>query len=74
MGVAFLMCTCYFCGRFFGCNPNRVPSTKDKDGVKQPVCRFCVEKWNAMRKEAGMSPIPPLVGAYEPCDENELVL
>ena len=73
MSYAILMCTCYFCGRFFGCNPNKVPSTPDKDGVKQPVCKFCVARWNELRIEQGMSPHPPLAGAYGACDENELV-
>ena len=73
MGVVFLMTTCFYCDRLFGCNPNKVPSTKDKDGIKQPVCSTCVKWWNTLREREGLPAIPPLPGAYEPCNEIELI-
>lgn len=73
MGFAFGIGNCYACGQLFTFNPMKVPSTKDKDEVRQPVCASCLIKWNASRVENGLPAIPALSGAYEPCDENELV-
>lgn len=73
MGYAFMLCSCYYCHKSFTCNPMKVPSVKDKDGVKQPICGVCVARWNELRVNAGMCPIPPLSGAYEACEENELI-
>lgn len=55
------------------CNPRKVPSVYDKNGVLQPICLYCHTKVNKVRKEHGLDPWPePLEGAYEACDEMEL--
>jgi len=71
-GYAFMLGTCYGCGKTFTYNPVRVPSVRDEKGVRQPLCRDCVNYVNSERKKAGMEPftIPP--DAYEPVREEEL--
>lgn len=70
---AFMLAPCYCCKQPFSFNPNKVPSFKDRQGVKQPICSHCIVWINAERKRRGLSHAPPLDGAYEPCDEKELV-
>jgi hypothetical protein len=55
----------------FGFNPIRVPSIRI-DGVRQPICRNCVEEANPKRLANGLPPIVPAPDAYEGCDEYEL--
>lgn len=56
---------CWSCGRTFAFSAERVPSILI-EGVRQPVCRACMELANAKRIEAGRDPHPILPGAYEP--------
>ena len=72
MGYVFVFGECYACGRPFTFNPIRVPSVRDERGVKQPLCRECVEYVNREREKAGKPPfdIPP--DAYEPVSEEEV--
>ncbi len=72
MGYAFVIAECYACGRLFSFNPMKVPSLRDNNGVRQAVCRTCVETANEMRRGKGLEPFSILDGAYEPCDESEL--
>ena len=72
MGYALAVGTCYACGGTFSFNPVRVPSTRDKNGEKQPVCRGCMTKANEKRKTMGLEPFVILDDAYEFCDENEI--
>lgn len=69
---AFVIGKCYGCGRMFTFNPIRVPSVRDERGVRQPICRACIEYVNQERKKIGKEPftIPP--DAYEPVREEEL--
>lgn len=70
---AMLVCLCFFCKNVMTCNPRKVPSVYDKNGVLQPICLYCHTKVNKVRKEHGLDPWPePLEGAYEACDEMEL--
>jgi hypothetical protein len=62
---------CFVCGQIFSYNPMRVPSVRI-DGVRQPICRACVERANPRRIASGLAPIDPLPDAYEPCAEEEL--
>ena len=71
MGYVLATSNCYCCKRIFNFNPMLVPSLT-VDGVKEPFCQSCVERANPTRVANGLSPIVPLPGAYEPCDENEL--
>ena len=71
MGYAMVFSACFGCGRVFGFNPHKVPSIPVK-GVKQPICRDCVERVNPMRKANGVPEIVPDPNAYEPIEEHEL--
>lgn len=56
---------CYCCKRPFHFNANLVPSYR-VDGERQPICRDCIERANAKRKETGLAPLEILPGAYDP--------
>lgn len=56
---------CFGCGRPFWFSPTRVPSTRDADGVRQPICADCVARANPRRVANGLPPIEPLAGAYD---------
>jgi len=62
---------CYSCKRLFGFNPVRVPSIRI-NGVREPICRHCIERANPKRVENGLQPIVPAPDAYEAVDESEL--
>jgi len=74
MGYAFMVAGCHVCGRLFSFNPMKVPSIRDGNGIRQGVCRKCVEAANEIRKGKGLEPFSIADGAYEPCEENELEL
>jgi len=71
-GYVFVLGECYGCGRTFTFNPVRVPSVRDEKGVRQPLCRVCVEYVNRERKKAGMEPFTIRSDAYEPVREEEV--
>ena len=71
MGYAFMVGNCLGCKRPFSFNPNLVPSHR-VNGVKEPVCRDCIERANPVRKKKGLAPLTYAPGAYEPVDEREL--
>lgn len=73
MGYAFLTANCFVCHCIFTSNPVRVPTFKDKNGVKQPVCSRCIERINSMRKEKGLTPFVIPADAYNSVNENELI-
>ena len=70
-GYAICFGACIGCGRTFGFNPVHVPSLSVK-GVREPICRNCVEQVNPQRIKNGLDPIIPHPEAYEPIPENEL--
>ena len=73
VGYVFMTAACHVCGSLFLFNPMKVPSLRDGNGVRHPVCKLCVELANVMRSKAGVfEPFPIVDGAYEPCDEGEL--
>ena len=72
MGYALAIAPCFGCNRPFGFNPIKVPSIRDANGVRQPVCLTCVEMVNPTRVKNGLEPIVPHPDAYTGCDENEL--
>jgi len=74
MGYALCMSTCYSCRKVITYNPTKVPSVKDKQGKKQPLCASCVGLIQAKQREQGnLVWPPPLPGAYEACNEEELL-
>ena len=66
--VIFALGECYACHRPFTFSVTRVPSVV-VEGIRQPICRACVERVNPRRIANGLEPIVPLPGAYEPDDE-----
>jgi hypothetical protein len=71
MGYVFAMGPCCNCGQLFSYNPLRVPSVRNINGVREPVCLSCVERSNPWRIANGLAPIVLLPGAYEACDETD---
>jgi hypothetical protein len=71
--VGFTLCIapCAGCGKIITFNPVRVPSVR-VHGVKEPVCKECIDKANFLRKEKGLQELEYASDAYEPCDEGEL--
>lgn len=66
--MAFMLCTgeCVHCHKLFSFNPDLVPSVRDpRTGMKEPLCRACVEWANPLRVANGLQPIQILPGAYE---------
>lgn len=57
---------CYGCGNVFQYNPELVPSTRDGNGIKRPICGDCMATVNAERVAKGMEPVRIMPGAYEP--------
>jgi len=76
MGVYLGTSACFCCKRPFTYNPMRVPSIPadvSGTGTREPVCLGCVNAVNPQRIANGLPPIVPLPGAYEACDESEMV-
>jgi hypothetical protein len=71
MGYAFVIGSCVSCKRTFTFNPVRVPSIR-VNGVREPVCRNCIEEANPKRVALGLEPFIIQPDAYDPVDENEL--
>lgn len=71
MGVIYCHGACFGCGQLFSFNPHRVPSIPI-NGVREPICRDCVERVNPQRIKNGLQPIVIARDAYEPIDESEL--
>ena len=70
MGYYYGMGACYCCRRPFTFNVHLVPSIKI-DGVRQPLCRDCIERANPKRIANGLEPVVPHPDAYEPEEEGQ---
>jgi hypothetical protein len=70
MGYYFALGHCIACGQPFTFNPDRVPSLV-VNGVREPVCKSCVDRVNPIRKAKGLPEIVPLPGAYAPGPEDD---
>jgi len=71
MGFCFAFSACAACRVPFSYNPISVPSVRI-NGVREPLCRGCVEGWNARRVAAGYEPHVIPDDAYEPVEEGRL--
>ena len=71
MGYAFAMSHCIGCKQPFSYNPHKVPSIR-VEGVREPICRACVDAANPHRIAGGLLPIIIEPGAYEAMPEEEL--
>lgn len=72
MGYVLAFSPCLLCGKVFGYNPHKVPSSSALTGTREPVCAGCMGRMNVKRRELGLEPFPIEPDAYEPCDEQEL--
>ena len=70
-GYCFVFSACAGCRVPFSYNPLKVPSIRI-NGVKEPVCRGCIERVNPERIRNGLKPIRYSADAYEPVPEEEL--
>lgn len=71
MNYVFVIGNCVCCGLPFSFNPHRVPSVR-VDGVREPICRVCVERANPLRVAKGLDPIIIFEDSYIPVPEEEL--
>ena len=71
MGYVLAMSPCIGCKQPFSYNPHKVPSIRI-NGVREPVCRICVDRVNPARIANGLEPIVVQPGAYEAMPEEEL--
>ena len=62
---------CVVCKELFGYNPNRVPSITIK-GVKQGICRKCIEMANEVFREKNEPEFEIHPDAYGPIKAEEL--
>lgn len=69
MGYMFAYGTCFACHQPFTFNPNTVPSIRDSNNVRQPVCRNCMEQANNIRVARGEAPHYIAPDAYKPTEE-----
>lgn len=65
MSYMYVLGSCFGCGQRFAFSAERVPSIV-VDGEREPICLQCVTRVNPTRVAAGLDPIVPLPGAYEP--------
>ena len=65
-GYMMVLGPCWSCGRPFSFNADHVPSHRDENGVRQPVCGDCMARVNAIREENGLPPHPIHPMAYQP--------
>lgn len=67
--MAFMsaMGDCFGCRQVFSFNPLRVPSYQG-----EPICRACIERVNAQRRQRGLPEWPVFPDSYEPAEASEL--
>ncbi len=70
-GWAIVTSACQGCSQIFSYNPHKVPSIR-VEGVRQPICRNCIERASVIRVANGLDPIELHPEAYEPIREEEL--
>ena len=64
MAYMMVMGPCFCCKQPMSYNPNTVPSIPI-DGVRQAICRACIEQANPKRIENGLPPVVIASDAYE---------
>ena len=61
----FALASCAACGVGISFDPHRVPSLRDSNNVKRPICLRCFHEWNRIhRTDKGLEPVPLPEGAY----------
>jgi hypothetical protein len=70
MGVYMFTGVCCACGKTFSFHPNKVPSL-NVNGVRQPICKDCVDHANPLRIKQGQPPITYSKDAYKTSLDEE---
>jgi len=65
MGFMMVLGNCYACGIIFSFNADWVPSIRI-EGVREPLCRDCMNRVNRLRADNGVDAIYIHPDAYEP--------
>ncbi len=60
--IALMPCVC--CQQMFSANPDKVPSVR-VNGIREGVCKACMDRANTVRKEIGMAELTYAADAYE---------
>lgn len=68
MGYAMVISKCVACQKLIRYNPHKVPSIR-VNGVREAICEGCYKLWHKLHD---VPYEPPMEGAYEPFDEQEL--
>ena len=58
MGYELVYAPCFVCDVPFGFNAHFVPSVKDDQGAKRPICEGCFHRVNDMREAKGVDRWP----------------
>ena len=67
----FITGPCLTCKNIFSYHPNKVPSVR-VNGVREAVCKTCIDAANIKRREIGMTDLTYADDAYEGCPEAEV--
>lgn len=65
MGYMAVIGHCFACKRLFSFNADWVPSVR-VNGVREPVCKDCIDQANIERRRKGTQPIYIHPDAYAP--------
>ena len=66
MAAMIVFGSCVACGAFLAFNPTHCPSIR-VEGSREPLCRECHARWNAIHRTAkGLDPLPLHPQAYAP--------
>ena len=68
MAYSNMFSECFGCQQLFSYHPDHVPSHR-VNGVREPICRKCIEKVNSIRIARGDEPFIIHPDAYEPKEE-----
>ena len=71
MGYAIMLGQCIACKAPMSFHPHKVPSIR-VNGIREPVCKQCIETANVKREEMGLEKFRIPDDAYAACDESEL--
>lgn len=70
--VTYVIGSCCLCDQMMKCNPHRVPSTRVKSGVREPICAQCIGEMNVLLKERNQPLIEIFADAYDAIPAEEL--
>lgn len=72
MGYVSVIMPCAACGKVINCNPNHVPSIKDDNDKRVPICFDCATELNRIYVKAGKDAVPIHPDAYTAESEDKV--